>query len=154
MDLSGLKSLRKTLNTIKSHHIEYGIVEGQTYPNDGSDRSGMPVAEIAMQLEVGLSKTRLPPRPFFKQSLINEGYDVARDGSIDILSAAVNGRYTKRMMSDLSNELAATVKRSINSQNFEPLRPKTVAKKGNSMILVESSKLYNSLTGKVRKGSI
>ena len=152
-DMSTLKEIKSTLGAIVAYEIEWGILNGETYPN------GFPVAERMKRHEYGLpvkmpdgTVKQLPPRPAFMQSILREGKEEASIGASLIFKKALSNEKIGKYRQQIAKILAETVKDEIDRQQFKELNPVTVEKKGHDTILKDTEKMYDSITGKsVRK---
>ena len=57
----------------------------------------------------------------------------------------------KTSLKTISEECADKLREGIDTQEFKPLAPSTVAKKGSDVILINTNQLYDDAKGKVEK---
>jgi len=152
-DVSTLKEIKSTLGAIVAYEIEWGILNGETYPD------GQPVANRMHKHEYGLPvkmpdgtfKT-LPPRPAFMQSILREGKMEAQTSSMLLFQKALSNEKIGKFRQWIADNMAKTVKNEIDRQQFKELSEVTIKKKGHDTILKDTEKMYDSITGKsVRK---
>jgi len=151
--MSTLKEIKSTLGAIVAYEIEWGILNGETYPN------GFPVAERMKQHEYGLpvkmpdgTVKKLPERPAFMQSILREGKGEAQTNSILLFQKALDNEKIGKFRQWIAANMAQTVKNEIDRQQFKELSEVTIKKKGHDTILKDTEKMYDSITGKsVRK---
>ena len=148
-DKKGLDALYKRLQDLNQKEIQYGYFEDNRYPTDGSDRSNMPVAMIAMKHESGWFGRLgyVPPRPFFTQSLLKAQWMV-KQAAPSVFLMSFQGKLEKSFMG-MARWLKESVQETIDEQNFAPLSPETIAAKGNDTILVESGQMRDSVEAKI-----
>jgi hypothetical protein len=152
-DTTILKEIKSTLGAIVAYEIEWGILNGETYPD------GHPVADRMHKHEYGLpikmpdgSVKQLPPRPAFMQSILREGRGEAQTNSLLLFQKALSNEKIGKFRQWIAANMAQTVKNEIDRQQFKELSEVTVAKKGHDTILKDTEKMYDSITGKsVRK---
>lgn len=166
IDNSGLQQLKKNIKSINSNHIEYGIINNEKYPaTDDRNRAGMYVAEVAKRNEYGLkmpdkdgnTTTPRDARPYFYQSLI-AGKQIAEYSAAHIFAMlpTVNIPELKLAMNYVAENLANSIRHSIDDQNFIPNAPLTYMRKAHrsTEILRDTDVMYNSFSGKVVKGVV
>ncbi|MGL4898009.1 MAG: HK97-gp10 family putative phage morphogenesis protein [Cetobacterium sp.] len=122
--LSNLKDkINKQIKVSGGVHI--GFNPNSIYPN------GTPVELVALFLEFGTKN--MPPRPFMRNTIRKnkkKWSNLLRNSkNFDIVG--------KQIIND--------IKTSIINGNFEPLKPSTIKKKGNSYPLIDTGTLYDSL---------
>ena len=161
IDLEPLYFLQKRLSDVDAKEIRWGYFD-KIYtaqkPNDR--RTGLPVAVIALWHEYlqAAGEGGYPKRPFFSQS-INDAISVAKNVAPFIFGQELLGRIKntqggienafQHRLSTIAKRMCALVVASIDSGNFAPLKPKTIAKKVKNGyppdILIETGQLRNSL---------
>ena len=116
--------------------LDVGFLPGATYPN------GTPVALVAAVQEYGSPKIGIPPRPCFRQMVVEDsphwgadtaallkrnGYDAG--GALDLMGAAIKGELVQKIAT------------------FEgaPLAPASIARKGFDKQLISTGHLVNSV---------
>lgn len=165
IDSSGLQQLKKNIKSLNSNHIEYGIINKEKYPaGDPRGRAGEYVAQIAYDNEYGFKfinqsglEVEAPPRPYFYQSLL-EAKDVVKDGAEHIFSnlASVNNQELRDDLKIIADDLAASIRHSIDYQDFPQNHLATLVRKyqRSTEILKDTDVMYNSFSGKVVKGTV
>ena len=160
LDLEPLDFLQKRLSDVDAKEIRWGYfdkVYTSQKPND--KRTGIPVAVVAMWheylIQVGQN---YPKRPFFSQArpdFIAVGKNVAPFifgqellGRIKNTQGGIENAFQHRL-STIAKRMCALVVASIDSGNFAPLKPRTIAEKVKNGyppdILIETGQLRNSL---------
>ena len=152
-DKTVLKEIKSTLGAVVAYELEWGILNGETYP-DGqlvADRMHKHEYGLPVKMPDGTFKT-LPPRPAFTQSILREGKSEAQTNSILLFQKALSNEKIGKFRQWLAANMAQTVKNEIDRQQFKELSEATVKKKGHDTILKDTEKMYDSITGKsVRK---
>ena len=141
----GGKKLRRTIRNAKSaasrgvDKLEVGFFETAKYPE------GIPVATVAAWAEFGNDRT--PERPFFRQAL-----EAAVRPARELLRERVDPK-TMVVEKSTANALGELVKghvqRRITDLRTPPNAPSTIARKGSSNPLIDTSVLRASATYKV-----
>lgn len=110
--------------------------------------SGKTVAQIAIANEVGSAQDNRPPRPFMKQTferysadarkMMDKAYEIVLKGGDPAAALKVVGVWYEMC-----------IKKTIQSGSYAPLAPYTVAKKGNSVPLIETRTMMERVSSKV-----
>lgn len=120
---------------LSSKQLKVGFLEGATYPD------GTSVALVAASNEFGNPANNQPPRPFFRNAISahetewQEAAGKLAGGSAD----------TTDVLSLLGEVIADDIRESIRSLDSPPLSPVTIAKKGFSKPLIDTSQMLNSV---------
>ena len=161
LDLEPLDFLQKRLSDVDAKEIRWGYID-KVYQEVkvGDKRTGLPVAVVAMWHEYlqAAGEGGYPKRPFFSQA-IPDFQAVGRNIAPFIFGQELLGRIKntqggienafQHRLSTIAKRMCALVVASIDSGNFAPLKPKTIAKKVKNGyppdILIETGQLRNSL---------
>ena len=161
IDLETLDFLQKRLSDVDAKEIRWGYID-KVYQEvkAGDKRTGLPVAVVAMWHEYlqAAGEGGYPKRPFFSQA-IPDFQAVAKNIAPFIFGQELLGRIKntqggienafQHRLSTIAKRMCALVVASIDSGNFAPLKPKTIAKKVKNGyppdILIETGQLRNSL---------
>ena len=161
IDLEPLDFLQKRLSDVDAKEIRWGYFDKiYTAQKPKDRRTGLPVAVIALWHEYlqAAGEGGYPKRPFFSQA-IPDFQAVAKNVAPFIFGQELLGRIKntqggienafQHRLSTIAKRMCALVVASIDSGNFAPLKPKTIAKKVKNGyppdILIETSQLRNSL---------
>lgn len=138
-------NLTKDLQELDDLQIEYGY-----YAEDIHKNSGLEMGTLATIMEYGSDQRNIPARPF----VLYSAYILLDEPSSIFTTPFVNFLY-KGKGKDTFNSLARrgvrSIQKSIMTQDFEELKPETIAKKGFSTILVENHELINGIRYKISK---
>lgn len=148
LDDSFFDALQEREYRLEQVEVEYGFYGDKTHKG-----SGLPVGSLALIQEYGSTTRNIPARPFvfYSAVLLNEkDIDTMRKAAIDYL---FKKKSAKESFSKVGRMGVRTIQRSIISQNFVPLAPRTVAAKGFSTILVENHELINAAQWKINEKS-
>jgi hypothetical protein len=129
-----LKRLEDKLDTGKS--VAIGFLAGATYPD------GTPVAMIAAIQDFGAPAANIPPRPFFRNMIADKsaGWPAAIDANLK-----ATGYDSALTLAQVGEGIAGQLRQSINDFVGVPLSPKTIARKGFSKALIDTSHMLNSV---------
>ena len=141
IDLEPLDFLQKRLSDVDAKEIRWGYFDKiYTAQKPKDRRTGLPVAVVAMWHEYlqAAGEGGYPKRPFFSQS-INDAISVAKNVAPFIFGQELLGRIKntqggienafQHRLSTIAKRMCALVVVSIDSGNFAPLKPKTIARK-------------------------
>lgn len=124
---------------LTSKQLKVGFLEGSTYPD------GTPVPMVAAVNEFGNPANNQPPRPFFRNAISaheKEWQDAAE-------KLAKGDADTADVLSTLGEVIANDIRESIRKLDAPPLSPVTVARKGFSKPLLDTSNMLNSISYEV-----
>ena len=141
-DASFFDDLDKTLVELENDQIEYGYIKDEIHHG-----SGLPMGTLATIMEYGSDERNIPARPFVLYSAY-----ILEENHTPFITAFNNYVYKKRgkeALKPLGRKGVRSIQTSIMTQDFAPLKPETVAKKGSSTILVENHELINSASYKI-----
>lgn len=119
--------------------VRIGFLRGATYPEDAG---GQPVALIAALNEFGVPERGQPPRPFFRNMIAERGKDWPKQLAKQLESTNFDGPLSLGRMGML---IANQLQESIRSLQEPPLSPVTIARKGFSKPLIDTSHMLNSV---------
>jgi len=141
-DLTNLKNLAKQLQVKKE--VQVGIFE------DSIRADGVPNAEIGFKHEFGSPQEHLPMRSWLRKPIYERGQQLA-----DAVSASLEQDLSlPNAYKVLAKEAEHIVEGAFASGGYgewKPLSDRTVAKKGNDTILIETGQLKNAVKAKVVK---
>jgi hypothetical protein len=141
--------LEESLKTLTGLEVVVGF-SGQ---HEGASLSN---AELALIHEHGSPVRNIPARPFFVSG-IEEGAkeitDAARQVADQALKRGSSGSTARRVAMDLVGQMAVNaVKKKILANQFTPLKPATIKRKGHDQALIETGQLFDSISYDVRRG--
>lgn len=152
LDKTVLKEIKKKLDSIAAYEIEWGILNGETYPDGELVADRMHKHEYGFEATFDDEEVHVPPRPAFMQSILREGKGEAQTNSMLLFQKALDNKQIGKFRQWIAENMAQTVKNEIDRQDFQELAEITVEKKGHDTILKQTNRMYNSITGKsVRK---
>jgi hypothetical protein len=140
----GIKSIGVNMRELDGVQARTGWFETARYPN------GMSVATVAIVQEHGSAANGIPPRPFFRPTIVaesNKWFRQIGDGA----KAVFEGRRTAlQVLETVALGAAGDVAKSIERVKSPPLKPATIKNKvtpGNTKPLVDSGQMIQSVTG-------
>jgi len=123
--------------------LRVGFLEGATYPD------GQPVATVAASNEFGNPANNQPPRPFFRNMIAAKSPQWADD----LAKLAEAGDYDVELfMGRMGEHVKGQLQESIREFTEPELSPVTIAKKGFSKPLIDTSHMLNSVDYEVKDG--
>ncbi|HFY5859508.1 TPA: hypothetical protein ACIH6E_003942 [Salmonella enterica subsp. enterica serovar Typhimurium] len=123
--------------------LRVGFLEGATYPD------GQSVPMVAAANEYGDPAMNRPPRPFFRNMIA----DKSPEWPQDIAKIAETTGYDAETMLGLMGEhIKGQLQGSIRDLMEPALSPVTIAKKGFSKPLIETSHMLNSVDYDIKDG--
>lgn len=140
--LSGGEKLEKALAKIgekMSGSLSVGFMEGSTYPD------GTPVPVVAFWNEFGAAG---PPRPFFRQMIEKESPTWPKKIAAGAKATDYDGA---KVLGTMGEDIRGALQQSINDFTSPPLSPVTIARKGFSKPLIDTSVMLNSITFEVEE---
>ena len=142
--LQGADGVAKVLEEIARRmgggEVAVGFMDGATYPD------GTPVAAVAYWNEFG--KEGQPPRPFFRQMIAAES--PAWPKKMAALAKAT-GYDGDKVLALMGEDIKGALQQSINDFQTPGLAPSTIAEKGFSKPLIDTSHMLNSIAYEVKK---
>lgn len=157
-----------TLKLNKPGTLRVGFLEGATYPSTPTKQlrttyskrakkgttgavkgspGGKPVAMIAAIQEFGTG--RIPPRPFFRNMIAKNSKNWAKGIATQLAATNFDVRKTLMITGEV---IAGQLRQSIIETNSPPLSPTTIARKGFSKPLVDTSHMLQSVSYEVKAG--
>lgn len=140
--------LEGQLEDLEKHQLEYGY-----YPEDHHYGADMSMGSLALIHERGSEERNIPARPF----VLYSAYLIDSKDKNIFSRTFINYIYKKRgegELRKLGRQAVKAIGRSIDEQNFEPLKPETVQKKGSSVILIDTQELFNGARYKIVKPEV
>lgn len=146
--LSGGDELQKRLAEIAANlgegkTLRVGFLEGATYPD------GKSVPMIAAANEFGDPAMNRPPRPFFRNMIADKSPEWPED-LVNIAEAT--GYEAETMLGLMGEHIKGQLQGSIRDLMEPALSPVTIAKKGFSKPLIETSHMLNSVDYDIKDG--
>ncbi|MFP2409181.1 hypothetical protein ACLEVB_17465 [Enterobacter ludwigii] len=123
--------------------LRVGFLEGATYPD------GQSVPMVAAANEYGDPAMNRPPRPFFRNMIADKSpewpHDIAK-------IAEATGYDAEKMFGLMGEHIKGQLQGSIRDLMEPALSPVTIAKKGFSKPLIETSHMLNSVNYDIKDG--
>jgi len=150
-------ALRKVIDEVKAHKLAVGWGENQRYPD-----TNIPIAGIAAQNEFGNTKNNIPPRPFMRPAMRENGNKWVKTLSKLVSNAMSGGGQIVDAFETTGLMVAADVRKAIKAVTSPALKTATVKarlrgkKQGKSVSLtiakplVDSGVMLNSVTSEVQ----
>jgi hypothetical protein len=129
-----MRRLAEIAEQMGGGRVSVGFMSGATYPD------GTPVAAVAASNEYGIPTKHQPPRPFFRNMIAKESHTWGDK----LARLAPMGGHTA--LSLMGEDIAGALKQSINDLTDPPLAARTIAEKGFSKPLIDTSHMVNSVT--------
>jgi hypothetical protein len=127
-------------NLTKAASVDIGFLEGATYPD------GTSVALVAAVNEFGSADT--PPRPFFRGMIVEKSPEWP-DAVGNLLVA--NGYDADKTLGQTGAAIKGQLQAAIVAYSGTPLKPATIARKGNDKQLVDTGHMLASVDYAVKK---
>jgi hypothetical protein len=121
--------------------LRVGFLEGSNYPD------GTPVAMIAMIQNFGAPAAGIPARPFFSNMVKEKSPDWGDDLSEALDRNDFDG---EKSLGELGDKIRGQIQKAIIDTNEPPLSPQTIARKGFSKPLIDTSNMINSVNYEVK----
>lgn len=132
-----LRKLAKLVGTPATARV--GFLEGATYPD------GTPTALVAAIHNYGAPAAGIPPRPFFTNMISQHQHEWA-----PAIAGLLRGGMSAHDALEVAGAaIAGQLRQSIIDTNDPPLAPSTVARKGFSKPLIETSHMIKSVDHEV-----
>lgn len=135
-----MKKLTEIADSMGGGSVSVGFMESATYPD------GTPVAAVAFWNEFG--GPHRPPRPFFRGMIAKESPSWSNKMA---KLAKVTDYDGPRVLGLMGEDISGALKQSINDLDSPALAPSTIAAKGFSKPLIETSHMLNSVTYEVKE---
>ncbi len=151
-----MDDIYKIADYLEQTTIEYGYLNSKSHPNN----RGANLATVAYHTENGTKNSdgrwRNYPRKFMTQAemLTDSKTDSYMSDLIDSVGKG-SIRAVQSDMKKIGKDMADNIREAIMRGKFRALKPSTVAKKGHSVLLVETGTLYkeaDSRLVKINKG--
>lgn len=123
--------------------LRVGFLEGATYPD------GQSVPMVAAANEYGDPAMNRPPRPFFRNMIAEKSPEWPQDIA---KIAEATGYDTEKMLGLMGENIKSQLQGSIRDLMEPALSPVTIAKKGFSKPLIETSHMLNSVDYDIKDG--
>lgn len=123
--------------------LRVGFLEGATYPD------GQSVPMVAAANEFGDPAMNRPPRPFFRNMIADKSPEWPQDIA---KIAEATGYDAETMLGQMGEHIKSQLQGSIRDLMEPALSPVTIAKKGFSKPLIETSQLLNSADYDIKDG--
>lgn len=123
--------------------LRVGFLEGATYPD------GQSVPMVAAANEYGDPAMNRPPRPFFRNMIADKSPEWPQDIA---KIAEATGYDAETMLGQMGEHIKGQLQGSIRELMEPALSPVTIAKKGFSKPLIETSQLLNSVDYDIKDG--
>ncbi len=141
-----LKQIERDLKELASYEIAVGVQGAEAA--ESYDDTGATVAEVAIWNEFGTEK--IPERPFMRQTA--EKHNNWSEETADAWNSVIN-RLNPGLAAQLIGQKArGDIQEEIANGEFTPNAPRTIAKKGSARPLIDTGRMRQSITFKVRKG--
>lgn len=121
----------ENVKSINGHGADAGVFDGFA-------------AQKAMWQEYGTSRG-IPSRPFLRNTLYSKSSQWAEEISPLLQDLMFGNSTTEEITNKLGVMMRQSIKKTIDEQNFVPLKPATVRAKGSSMILIDTGDMYNAI---------
>nr|DAI17696.1 MAG TPA: virion morphogenesis protein [Caudoviricetes sp.] len=141
-----MKRIERDLKELASYEIAVGVQGAEAAEN--YDDSGATVAEVAVWNEFGTSK--IPQRPFMQQTA--ERHDNWGDETAKTWNAVIDGENPKIGANLIGEKVKGDIQEEIANGEFTPNAPRTIAKKKSARPLIDTGRMRQSITYKVRTG--
>ncbi|HDC4367545.1 TPA: hypothetical protein O8L32_000584 [Enterobacter cloacae] len=123
--------------------LRVGFLEGATYPD------GQSVPMVAAANEYGDPAMNRPPRPFFRNMIAEKSPEWPQDIA---KIAEATGYDAEAMLGMMGEHIKGQLQGSIRDLMEPALSPVTIAKKGFSKPLIETSHMLNSVDYDIKDG--
>ncbi|MEG4669417.1 hypothetical protein UXP85_24475 [Enterobacter cloacae] len=123
--------------------LRVGFLEGATYPD------GQSVPMVAAANEYGDPAMNRPPRPFFRNMIAEKSPEWPQDIA---KIAEATGYDSEKMLGMMGEHIKGQLQGSIRDLMEPALSPVTIAKKGFSKPLIETSHMLNSVDYDIKDG--
>lgn len=136
---AGIKQLMKQLKKANKI-VKVGL------PDSPHDDSKLTVAEIGMIHEYGAPGAGIPERPFLARSIREKDSDLVRLNRVNLQKILNNHLTFDQALNQLGIMAQGIVQEYIANGEFEPLKPKTIERKGSSKPLIDTGQMRQSVT--------
>jgi len=134
----GWDAIQRSLKKLNNSFVDSGLW------GEGDDPK-QNMAYLGLIHEFGVMSRKIPQRSFVRTAFdINlKSTQATIKRLYDLLSMAKVG--VDSMLEQIGKKMKKDMRKRIESQQFVPLRPATIRRKGKSTILIETGKMYNSI---------
>lgn len=129
---AALRVLKRNLSKAKT--VRVGFLEGGTYPD------GTSIPLVAAINEFGAPSRGQPPRPFFRNMIAKEKSGWPASIEADLKATNYDA---KKTLNRLGTRVKGQLQQSILDLMEPPLKPATIARKGFSKPLIDTSVMLN-----------
>jgi hypothetical protein len=140
----GWNRILRDAKRIQGSYVKIGILSdaGQYDPAEGSEN----LADVATTNEFGSADGKVPSRPFMRQTFDRKIGDLK--SFIESLKKSIwTGRLSVRQsLGQLGEKHVGHIKRAIKNREFLENAPATIARKGSDTPLIDTGRLWQSLT--------
>lgn len=152
LDWKGGNAFKKKLAELAhkmgtDRHVEVGFLEGATYPAEPGGKP-LSVAQVAFWNEFGTKRS--PPRPFFRNMVAKKSPTWGKALAANAKATNFDGEKT---LSRMGEGISGQLQQSINEFSDPPLKESTVARKGFSKPLIDTSHMIRSVDFQVLDGN-
>lgn len=146
--------LRNSLRELKKIEVGVGFIAGEaTAQKRGADGkinpSDVDIVQVAAWNELGTS--RIPARPFMKQTLENNEDEISAFTKALVQRVADGNETVESAANSLGAKVKSLMQQEIRNGEFVPNAPSTIRKKGSSHPLIDTGTMRQSVTYVVRK---
>lgn len=146
MAIKGMHSLQAKLKNISKSYesnklVRAGFLGGSRYPEA---EGGTPVALVAAVHEFGAPAQGIPPRPFMSKAIARNKDKWAKKASDLIAEVGVD-----KALDQVGEEMADDIRKSIRDEDWTPLNPATVKRKGFEKPLINTKHMLDTVTHEV-----
>jgi hypothetical protein len=134
-----LKNISKSYESNKL--VRAGFLGGSRYPEA---EGGTPVALVAAVHEFGAPAQGIPPRPFMSKAIARNKDKWAKKASDLIAEVGVD-----KALDQVGEEMADDIRKSIRDEDWTPLNPATVKRKGFEKPLINTKHMLDTVTHEV-----
>ena len=121
----------------KGAKLDVGFLPDKTYAG-----SGTLVAMVAAIQEYGAPSRKIPPRPFFRQMIVENSPDWPKQVAIVLKNHDYDGALA---LDDMGKIISGDLRQKINTFAGVPLSPATIARKGFDKQLIDESTMVDSI---------
>ena len=143
------KAIEKLLeNTVRLAHrkVEVGIVDGSEWHKE----AGMTVKELSIIHEFGSVSANIPERSFIRASMDKNRAEYRKMLAKGAPKILIGRASPTSLLESVGDQAAFHMRQFVRTpSNFKPLSPLTIAKKGHSRPLIDTSQMVNAIDYKV-----
>lgn len=147
----GLRAIRSGIEYLSTQEVVVGFPqEGKPGASSGEGASSM--SEVIMKAsaaEFGVPSHNVPARPFMANSADSRSLFKTMEEQLDLTIARRSRIFTSPHT--IGKEAVAQMKKDFLAVSGPPLKPDTIARKGNALLLIDTKQLFNSIQYEVRR---